>query len=484
MNTIHSETPDNSIFSEIQLTNVYTNSLIDQFFSVLINSIGGKDFLVLVIGEFQSGKTTILSKLIAQIEKNIKPCHIKIRESDDTGSKDNIHPAFLYRTENNQVILLDDAHKLNSKELSIILKQAWDSNKKTSQIILFSEPQINNVLVSLFKKMPKKTSINKLYMPNYNQQQINEYLNHYLKEFNLIEKFTFSKSDIEKIHKKSNGLPGKINIEAGQIYLKNNRSLKSKTSSKSKFLPSFTLTILLIVFLSIAGLTFYKKNYIISFLSPNKKNFEPSHPIVTKKILTPDKNANQPIVEKEPIQQNENIGITVSPTISETDIPTATDNISSAIKSDQPTMAMKPINPEQIKSESQPIKLKVLEETKNDFLIKTTKKPIIFQENWIMTQEPYLYTIQVMAAKEEDSINRFLKLNKNNKNEIAYYKMYSKDGIWFKFISGKYKTFENAKKASLDLPEGLKKLSPWPRLFASIQKDIDNGKLIKNKKNN
>ena len=87
---IHAENSVNPFSSEIQLKNLYSNPLIDQFYSVLINSIGGKDFLVLVIGEFQSGKTTLLSKLVTQFGTNVKPCHIKIRESDDPTAKNDI----------------------------------------------------------------------------------------------------------------------------------------------------------------------------------------------------------------------------------------------------------------------------------------------------------------------------------------------------------------------------------------------------------
>ncbi|MCP3899990.1 MAG: hypothetical protein GY707_09790, partial [Desulfobacteraceae bacterium] len=169
------ENPDNPFSSEILLTPIYSNKLIDQFFSVLVNSIGGKDFLILVIGEFQSGKTTFLTKLINRLQEDVISCHLKIREGDDSVSKNSNHPAFLYKTDNSQVIILDDAHQLNIHELSIILKNAWDSNKKVKQLILFCEPKINSLLSSLLKTMPKKTSVNKLYLPNFDKKQTESY---------------------------------------------------------------------------------------------------------------------------------------------------------------------------------------------------------------------------------------------------------------------------------------------------------------------
>ncbi len=134
---IHSEETDNPFSSEIELDKLYSNSLIDQFFSVLVNSIAGKDSLILIMGEPLSGKTTLLTKLLNHIKLNVKSCQLKIRESDDTGSGNNKYPAFLYKTDNSQVIILDDAHELNSQELEIIMKNAWDNDKETNQVILF-----------------------------------------------------------------------------------------------------------------------------------------------------------------------------------------------------------------------------------------------------------------------------------------------------------------------------------------------------------
>ena len=182
---IHSEETDNPFSSEIELEKLYSNSFIDQFFSVLLNSIGGKDFLILVMGESLSGKTTLLNKLINQIKQNVKSCQLKIRESDDAGSSNNRYPAYLYKTDNSQVIIIDDAHELNSQELEIILKNAWDNDKETNQVILFCEPRINGTITSLLKNMPKKTSVNKLYIPCYDEKQTESYLEHRLEIANL-----------------------------------------------------------------------------------------------------------------------------------------------------------------------------------------------------------------------------------------------------------------------------------------------------------
>ena len=464
MNMIHSENPDNPFSLKKKLTGFYSNPSLDQFFSVLINSIGGKDFLVLAVGESQSGKTTILSKLIAQLEQNITHCHLKIRESSDPSSENNKHPAFLYKTQNRQVIILDDAHKLNANELSIILKNAWDSDKETSQLILFCEPEINIILSSLLKTMPKKTSVNKLYIPNFDIEQTEDYLNHYLKESNLIDQFTFSKLSIKNIYKNSKGLPGKINFEAGEIYSKKTMSIKTKKPSQSFISPAFTIIILLLLFSSVAGFALYKKNIILSLLSSKKPVPEAPNPTITKKI-PPSFNKKKPFVQPPTIKQKTNEKIFAKSSVSETNIPTTDSKESSLnIKSRPAPIERKP------QLNKKPLTIK---KTKKDISSKATAQSVILKKNWIINQEPKLYTLQVMATKDEDSIERFLKLNVNNKNETAYYKMYTKNGTWYKFISGRFKTIEKAKAASQNLPESLQKLGPWTRQFSSIQNDIN-----------
>lgn len=453
MDKIHSESPDNPFSPKVQITKLYSNKSIDQFFSVLINSIGGKDFLVLVIGEPKSGKTTLLSKLTDEIGPQITTCQLKIRKNDDPALEDNKHPIFLYSTEESQVIIMDDAHDLSHYELSIILKNAWDSKKKISQLILFCQPSINSTIVSLLKEMPKKTSVNKLYIPCFDSKQTESYLTHYLVAEKISNQFSFSISDIKDIYKKSNGLPGVINQEAEKIFSKNMSRLNAK-QSKLKFHSAFTIVIILIVIIVI-GSFFAQKTSLFSIVSSDTKvSYQPSNTI-TKNI--------QPAQTIDPINLSK------------------TSNIKKQTKQDSiiKTSIQKPVQAKAIDSVPESVVTKpslteppLTEPVAAEPIIKSHQQ--IYQENWIMTQEPLSYTIQVMAAKDIGSINRFLKLNNNTQIEIAYYRMYSKKEIWYKFICGKYKTLDKAKIASLNLPEKLKNLGPWPRQFANIQTEIEN----------
>ena len=475
MDAVHSENPDNPFSLKIKSAELYSNPIIDQFFSILLNSIGGKDFLILVIGESQSGKTTFLYKLISQIEQNVKPCQIKVSGDDGPASNDNYYPAFFYETEHNQVIIVDDAHNLNYQELSIILKNAWDGNKKTKQVVLFCEPKINQTISSLLKKMPKKTSVNKLYMPSFDKKQTESYIKHYLRVANFSGKFSFSEKNIKNISGKSKGLPGKINFEAHKIF--SDKNLSASNTKQSKFNPIVIVAITTFIIFIIGGFVTFKKPSLIPVTSSSVALSENIHKTIAKKIpvlLNTDPiepiNINEPINIGESNISESNIG---ESNIGESNIGES--NISESININEPINiagittempSQKGIN----KPDPIILKSQIIEPAIEN---KTASSPSVFQEQWIMKQKPQDYTIQIMAAKQKDGIERFLKLNINTQSEIAYYKMYSNGELWYKIISGKYKTLKKARTACNNLPGKLKNAGPWPRHFASIHNDIN-----------
>lgn len=405
MDAVHSENPINPFLLKLQLSELYSNPLMDQFFSILLNSIGGKDFLILVAGESQSGKTSLLYKLINQIEQNVKPCQIKVRGSDGPASNNDYYPAFFYETETNQVIIVDDAHNLTYEELSIFFKNAWDGNKKTMQVVLFCEPKINKTISSLLKTMPKKTSVNKLYIPCFDKKQTESYVKHYLGFANFPEKFSFSEKNIKNIYEKSKGLPGKINHEAHKIFASKN--LSALNTKESKFDPIVIMALTIFIILIVGGFAALKKPGFI--------------PVTNSNVLF-SKDTHKNIAEENQILLN-------------TDLIEKTNS-------------------------HEPINIAVITAS-------------VLQEQWIMEQKPEEYTIQIMAAKKKDAVDRFLKSNINTQGEIAYYTMYSNGDLWYKIISGRYKTLKKARTALNNLPEKLKNSGPWPRKFASLHKDIN-----------
>jgi len=87
----------------------------------------------------------------------------------------------------------------------------------------------------------------------------------------------------------------------------------------------------------------------------------------------------------------------------------------------------------------------------------------------IHPDNPFSLKIRLRELYSNPLIDQFLSISFN-----------SIGSVWYKLISGKYKTLEKAKTACYNLSDELKTFGPWPRHFASIHNDIN--KFIKTNK--
>lgn len=88
---------------------------------------------------------------------------------------------------------------------------------------------------------------------------------------------------------------------------------------------------------------------------------------------------------------------------------------------------------------------------------------------WLKEQNANLYTIQLASSRNEQSIINIYDEN-FLKGKGGYYR-YQRDGVErYALIYGTYKTVAAAKNAINDLPQGLRKKTPWVRKIKSLQK--------------
>lgn len=89
--------------------------------------------------------------------------------------------------------------------------------------------------------------------------------------------------------------------------------------------------------------------------------------------------------------------------------------------------------------------------------------------NWLDKQEPNKYTIQLASSRNENSIKRSYEKN-NLKGKGGYYH-YMREGVdRYALVYGSYKTVAAANVAMKDLPDDLRKKTPWVRRIKSIHK--------------
>ena len=108
-----------------------------------------------------------------------------------------------------------------------------------------------------------------------------------------------------------------------------------------------------------------------------------------------------------------------------------------------------------------------------DDAIEKNEERIIHREEWLLSQESFNYTIQLMGARREALLFDFVERNQLLKqNEIAFYQTTFKDKPWFQLLYGVYATKKDAQSAADNLPQKIRKSSPWIRRMSAVQKAI------------
>ncbi len=90
---------------------------------------------------------------------------------------------------------------------------------------------------------------------------------------------------------------------------------------------------------------------------------------------------------------------------------------------------------------------------------------------WVVTQNPLAYTIQLAGMARERSVQRFIREHPSQKT-IGYYHGLRKGREWFGVIEGAYPTLKQAKQAAAELQKELGIDPPWIRRMRAIQKSI------------
>ncbi|MCF6323093.1 MAG: outer membrane protein assembly factor BamD [Gammaproteobacteria bacterium] len=92
--------------------------------------------------------------------------------------------------------------------------------------------------------------------------------------------------------------------------------------------------------------------------------------------------------------------------------------------------------------------------------------------DWLMSQGPQLFTIQLLGTENEALLRQQIK-NGGLTSKVAYYKKNRDDIAWFSLIYGSYTSRDAALTASQSLPASLRKNKPWIRKIGDIQASLN-----------
>jgi len=430
--------------SHIDNTFYYAYPSFAQRLQMLTHLIKGSDFLVLVIGEQDSGKTTLLNQFLASTDNKWRGCKIRAyskTKSNNAPLFENLdnHPAFILSDENLPIVMLDDAHKLTDIELQFLLQEALapGSMDKLKRLVLFCEPSIQAVMAALTTPIAEETVVNKVYISSISEAETAEYMLHRLKIAGFKGKNPFRPSHIKSIYRASGGLPGKINEEAHkslvQKYSRNSNSHIVMRISNFLATRPFHLAIGGIILLTL----------VLFLLFNGRTNSYFSSQDLSEMVKKPQELS----------------------TMQEFSVPGKSNN-----KSEQVSIIVKEKEPELIPL-STDVPIKEFNEDKKG--VKTEERILngIHGESWILAQPSSYYTIQILGVGNEKSILNFVKQYRLW-NKVSYFQTVYKGKKWFPLFYRVYSTKKEALSAVKELPEDIHKLTPWIRSISSVQAEI------------
>ena len=94
---------------------------------------------------------------------------------------------------------------------------------------------------------------------------------------------------------------------------------------------------------------------------------------------------------------------------------------------------------------------------------------VLGPQEWVAAQNPNYYTLQLASSTNQALIQKYYGEN-NLAGKAGYYHSKRSGEDWYALVYGAYPTVQDAKAAIGNLPEDLKKWSPWVRNIKSIHK--------------
>ncbi len=94
---------------------------------------------------------------------------------------------------------------------------------------------------------------------------------------------------------------------------------------------------------------------------------------------------------------------------------------------------------------------------------------LVTPDDWIRHQNPRHYTLQLASSTNRRVIDRYYREN-GLEGQGGYYRNRREGQDWYALVYGAYPTVGEAKAAIGNLPEALRKWSPWVRRLRDIQR--------------
>ena len=203
----------------------------------LLYGVREKKGFIVITGEVGTGKTTLIHYLLDKIDGNghtktaflfnpkltvndfiqyiLKDLGVKVRGQTKGEYLHNLHRYLLsaYRKDERVILIVDEAHSLNSELLEEIrlLSNLETSKSKLLQIVLVGQPELDNILSQPgFRQLRQRINLRFHLLP-LSGKETKEYIEKRLRIAGAKEPI-FTEKAIKEIYLKSGGIPRLINI--------------------------------------------------------------------------------------------------------------------------------------------------------------------------------------------------------------------------------------------------------------------------------
>lgn len=545
-----------------------------------------------VSGPQGSGKTTLLRQLRQHAPDNWQLACIEAENGLDerqflqqlfhqlkldfqAASRNDLHEKLQHHFESLQhsarqaVIMIDNAEQLHIITLKNILALAAHphaSNKPALRVIffgtnelkaLFNEPQLGHLA-----NLPQRT----FDLPPFDNEQTTHYVLHRLSAANFSASKPFTDAVLSKIHKQSQGWPGRINQLAHEVLISSLPARPDKTESRlavSRPLRSIAMVVMIAAIIVLLVL----QDQINAWLDSGKKQQDAPRAVTeklpipeikgelaptstdTERTSLPDSmpgTKQQLAGISEPLIMETESGLKDSTTneggVSQTgtgplstasqDIPSGQEPVFNPVALPQAKEIPEPEMPtvtgtadlavasadttsgsaatDSVDTDSPAIQLPLTTtpasvSTEPETPAANLKKPQVVnptpktkpepvastppqdttitaptdpsldlpsrQNDWLLTQDPTHFTLQLVAGNNIETIRRFIREHRLKAN-LALYQTTRLDKPWFGLVYGIYPNKQAAIDARGRLPEPLRRLKPWARDLGGIQKAL------------
>lgn len=257
-----------------------------------------------------------------------------------------------------------------------------------------------------------------------------------------------------------------------------NDNKKASKKRKASNLPIWHLAALAIV-ASLLGVAFLYQDEIMKGGQPQESNVADNTPLTDLNRL--QRPADEALAEAESLKQDQEAVTIIKPVFPQQERKTTeekrqadanllADNKPAPVVTAQPTVSTQPVAPvETVK----PAVVKPTPTPKPPVASTATAQPAspYKQEAALLKLASTQYTLQLLGTQIENNAIKFID-GLNNKKNVRYFETVYKGKPWFVVIYGEFTNRDAAIASIPNLPAELKDRKPWARSIASVQADI------------